>query len=229
MPTRVENNITILNKDAFFKLQPAQLSSSALKRRKDAATIIAKCQELLTEIHDEEVQRNLSSMIRMTTKIQDLCTTGAEYDYERELLKASCCELIENLLQLPANHYKPSELTLASASYGIALSCFYLLALSVSLAVGLTFGAWYFGYLMNGAYFKDALVISLSIIGIPATGLGLLSYGISRTDSNASTEVIDLENCVTQYCDDIFAEFKLANPEAVNEAEIQTADTASLS
>ena len=115
-------------------------------------------------------------------------------------------------------HINPDK-ELNSTNYKIALVCFYLIVLSIALALSTTFGAWYFGFIA-AEYFMSILVSTLSLIGIPALCLGIVSYGIHLFQPDSSQEITSLEEKIDIFCESISDKFKLEEgfimPVAIN-------------
>lgn len=200
--------------------------------RDPAAKIIADCKKLLTLVEENnEIVNRLGYIIEHTVDILELIT-----EYEREkgqlqqkgdhrLIHASEDLRIQALL-LPL-HF-PMEDNLALTNYRIAVACFYLLVISVCLTLGATFGAWYFGYLTT-TYFVDTLVGALSVIGIPASCLGLVSFSLYEAQTKEEENYTTLEEDMFAFCDAVVnIKQTLAEPAPSNDDDNLSSETPSL-
>ncbi|MFI4963636.1 MAG: hypothetical protein ACHP6H_07260, partial [Legionellales bacterium] len=167
-----------------------------------AAIIINECQNILSQVDDTYDKERLNAIIRNTGALIELASKrgGKKTPHFTEELKEKCRSLEMDVLSLPSTFCSSS--TTSSSSYKISLICFYVLTLSVALAIGATFGAWYFGFLLTG-YFTDALATALAAIGIPSLCVGLVSFGVySAQESPVSQTLIDK---VGVFCDALLA------------------------
>ena len=204
-----------LAKPWFFSAKHAEKTDIDDHYLKQAASIIAKCKKLLTLMKDEDVRNTLHAIINKTDA---LLRMTAEYGKKTEdsdhlsALLAHCQELQREALELPADF--PTEKNLAELNYKIATACFYLLVISLCLTAGAAFGAWYFGYL-TALYFTETLVGALATIGIPATCLGLVSFGLYEAQSATQVDYKTLADDVGDLCDSIVIGYELAPPSMV--------------
>lgn len=169
-----------------------------------SSEIITLCQEILALTDDQYCKERFHQIIRNVTILMPLVDELDENDSEDFLAKLqnACSELNREVLTVPAEIHTPTDF--AAVNYRIALTCFFIIILSVSLAVGATYGAWYFGYLAAG-YFTDMLALAFSSIGVPALCLGLFSEGVYMLQKNPVDEMFeDVKVQVNELCDCIF-------------------------
>ena len=190
------------------------------KLNEHAPLIISGCKELLSLTNDDYTKKRLGLIIQHT---QELLRLAYLQSIEKTLeisqqLSFICNQLQAQELSLPSVIHTPKGL--ADTNYKIALTCFYIILLSVALAVGATFGAWYFGFLAAG-YFTDVLVMALSAIGIPALCIGLFSYGSFQAQKDPVSEKLRaLEHNIENFCDSLAAfeelEIKIEEAESLS-------------
>lgn len=180
--------------------QPGIRSASEDMVLSNAALVIAKCQEFLALPNNTYLPPLLSAVIDNTALLVQLLQDQRVNKTTRHAkeIAALCKQLETQALKLPTNMQPPK--TLSSTSYNIAVACLYLLAFSVSIAIGASFGAWYFGYLATG-YFTDVLVTALSTVGIPATCLGLLSFGLYSSHEKSANHKRTLGENIDSLCE----------------------------
>lgn len=171
--------------------------------KKLGAHIISKCQNILTLTDDPYCKEQLNLIIRNTTNLMTLTSetsTKNPTENDDKIIEA-CRELQTNILSIPATIHTPTDL--ATASYRLAQACLYILVLSAALAIGATFGAWYFGFL-TATYFTDTLAVALASIGIPGVCLGLFSYGVYSVQKNpVEAQLNDLVENIDLFCKEI--------------------------
>ncbi|KTD65614.1 hypothetical protein Lsan_0768 [Legionella santicrucis] len=201
-----------LAKNWFFNNQYNQNNTIKEEYLDHGARIVTKCKKLLTLMQDEEARKTLYAIIAQTENLLRI-TAAMKKNPDEDALNSllnDCQHLQREALKLPSN--LPNEKNQALVNYKIATGCFYLLAISVCLAIGAAFGAWYFGFL-TGMYFTDTLVGFLSAFGIPATCLGLLSFGLYKTQDTLQEDCTTLADDLGDFCDTIIVDYHLAPPE----------------
>lgn len=204
-----ENKTEKISNVLGFRLFPANqpflekigFSATSVK----AATVIEKCRHLTVSVRDEKIKKDLNNIITKSTHIIQLLSKHAEnaaqgpdnweiMDFlavEDEISKIQTI-----MLSLPQR--TQSESSFSSISYKIAGTCFYLLVLSSAITLGATFGAWYFGYLTT-TYFMSMLMSSLAYFDIPTFILGAVSYGVSGSEHESSSDLNSLEDDVSLF------------------------------
>lgn len=195
-----------LSKHRFLgKQNPGQNNPKFYALNAHAPLIISGCKELLSLTNDEYAKKCLGLIIQHTQELHRLAYLQSieKTPETSQRLEFICNKLQAQEFSLPSVLHTPKGL--ADTNYKIALTCFYIILLSVALAVGATFGAWYFGFLAAG-YFTDVLVMALSAIGIPALCIGLFSYGSYQAQKDPVSEKLSaLENNIENFCDSLAA------------------------
>ena len=188
-----------------FKLKSQIKSVNEDQVLSNAALVITKCQEFLALTNNTHLPPLLDAVIDNTARLVQLLQDQRVNKTTRHAkeIAALCKQLETQSLKLPTNMHPPK--TLSSTSYNIAVVCFYLLAFSVSIAIGASFGAWYFGYLATG-YFTDVLVTTLSTVGIPATCLVLLSFGLYSSHEKSANNKRTLGENIDSLCETVLME-----------------------
>jgi len=199
----------VVSKPWFFNEKPKHNSKIANDYLQKAASIIAKSKKLLTLMKDDDVRKTLHAIMEQTDQLLRMTTKLDKIPSEEQLhfLLSHCQQLQTEALNLPESF--PAERNLAELNYKIAAACFYLLVISFCLAAGAAFGAAYFGFL-TAAYFADTLVGVLTVIGIPATCLGLVSYGLYSAESSSQEDYTTIADEISEFCDTIVADYELA-------------------
>ena len=166
-----------------------------------AAEIVKLCQAKLSQVDDEKTKLQLNHLIVTTGQIiHDLSTSKDSTEARNQRL-----DLQLTALQLPQDLLKKPKMS--SLSYSIAMACVFILVLSVAITLGFVFHALVFNY-YTGKMFFEALMDGLAGVGIPATILGLFSYGLSILTDNPHEGASDekgmfdsLQSEINNFCD----------------------------
>jgi hypothetical protein len=171
--------------------------------KKYGTNIISECQSILALTNDPYCKERLSLIIHNTTNLMAVTfdSSNKSSSESKDLIIEACRELQSNLLSLPTTISTPTDL--ATVNYRIALTCLYILLLSVALTIGAAFGAWYFGFL-TAAYFTDTLAIALASIGIPGVCVGAFSFSVYSVQKNPVEEHLNkLGENIDFFCNEI--------------------------
>ena len=161
-----------------------------------ANKIIQQCREKLVIVTDDDIKKKLNAIIEDTTAL----LAASLHNKPAEAILSHSHKLQTDALLLPTQLQQQSRLS--NMGKGIAKASVFILALSVSIAVGSAFYAMYLSVL-TAKMVVDALALTLSTIGIPAATLGLFAYGLQRADKQKkqSDEVSDLQNDIDAFCE----------------------------
>lgn len=168
----------------------------------DAANIIAQIKILRNKINGEVHQETFNRIIKNTNHLSKYVSDIHSYDFQTlfpEII-THCKEIQEDYLTLPANVQQDS--LLSTIGYTVAAICLFLIALSLSLVLGEAFAALYYGVL-SAELLIESLVWMMTIIGIPASSLGIVSYVTACCSDDQFSELDTLNNDLHNFCDDV--------------------------
>lgn len=177
----------------FFNPQQTP-SNSALSAKVDKIT--KQCRIHLTVVTDTNDKRKLDDIIKNSSTL----LWAVQQDKNKELILQHLESLQQSALVLPTQ-LTTSE-RLSTRSHAIAQTCMFIVALSLAMSIGLACYAAYYSMLTLNV-FLEGLVTEVSLIGVPAGGLGLFAYSLYSSDrqTQGSDEVSELQNDVNDFCD----------------------------
>lgn len=202
--TRTENIRRTLSGYRFFPATEAFLNRSNFPAVTEvAARIIERSRNMIASTHNENIKEKwndiilkVSGIVQLLYEISEQAERNEDLDEEQQIplntpsLESQFEELQGVILSLPQQ--AQPENSFATTSSTIASVCFYLLVLSAAIAIGATFGAWYFGYL-SASYFVNMLVSSLAYFDIPTMFMGIVAYGVYTSQSTPSPDLSPVE------------------------------------
>lgn len=161
-----------------------------------ADAIVTVCRAKIVVVTDDALKQELLELIDATTCVLKAIREKKSPDE----ITQHCIDLQAISLRIP--NQLPEKNTLASTSLNIAQACLYVLGFSIAISLGAVFHAWYFAYLTL-KLFLNCFVNAMSWIGIPAMTLGLMSFGIYRSQGGETKTIPELRADIQQFCDEV--------------------------